>query len=63
VEGGGGKAETKSATLLGGAGVAAHAIDLISASTIQEEQYLMLRILWKSQKYHKLDLAKFGLDE
>ncbi|OGM39915.1 hypothetical protein ABOM_011311 [Aspergillus bombycis] len=40
-----------------------HEIDLSSASSIQEEQYLMLRVLWKSQLYYTLNLAKFGLDE
>ncbi|RAK96358.1 uncharacterized protein BO80DRAFT_468702 [Aspergillus ibericus CBS 121593] len=40
-----------------------HDIDLSSASTIQEEQYLMLRVLWKPQRRNGLKLAKFGLDE
>ncbi|KAB8257905.1 hypothetical protein BDV32DRAFT_151882 [Aspergillus pseudonomiae] len=40
-----------------------HEIDLSSASSIQEEQYLMLRVLRKSLPYYRLSLAKFGLDE
>ncbi|KAE8388002.1 hypothetical protein BDV23DRAFT_195428 [Aspergillus alliaceus] len=38
-------------------------IDLNSASAIRDEQYLMLRVLWKTQGFRKLDLAKFGLGE
>ncbi|KAB8227864.1 uncharacterized protein BDW43DRAFT_304329 [Aspergillus alliaceus] len=40
-----------------------HDIDLNSASAIRDEQYLMLRVLWKTQGFRKLDRAKFGLGE
>ncbi|OOF90468.1 hypothetical protein ASPCADRAFT_179013 [Aspergillus carbonarius ITEM 5010] len=40
-----------------------HNIDLNSASTIRLEQYLMLRVLQKSQLSSKLKLADFGLGE
>ncbi|RAL03103.1 uncharacterized protein BO80DRAFT_453317 [Aspergillus ibericus CBS 121593] len=40
-----------------------HNIDLSSASTISDEQYLMLRALWKRSKFDQLDLAKFGLKD
>ncbi|KAB8268190.1 hypothetical protein BDV30DRAFT_218804 [Aspergillus minisclerotigenes] len=40
-----------------------HEIDLSSASSIREEQYLALRVLWKTQRPGRLDPAKFGLDE
>ncbi|PIG80682.1 hypothetical protein AARAC_007784 [Aspergillus arachidicola] len=39
-----------------------HEIDLSSASSIEEEQYLALRVLWKTQPPKRLDPAKFGLD-
>ncbi|PYI00548.1 hypothetical protein BO78DRAFT_434330 [Aspergillus sclerotiicarbonarius CBS 121057] len=40
-----------------------HNVDLTSASTISDEQYLILRALWKRYKFDQLDLAKFGLED
>ncbi|PWY86572.1 hypothetical protein BO94DRAFT_624752 [Aspergillus sclerotioniger CBS 115572] len=40
-----------------------HNIPLTSASTISDEQYLMLRVLWKEHQFDKLDVVKFGLGE
>lgn len=40
-----------------------HDINLASASKFKLEQYLMLRVLWKSSRNHKFNPATFGLGE
>ena len=40
-----------------------HDIRLASASKFKKDQYLMLRVLWKSSKVDRLNTAKFGLTE
>lgn len=40
-----------------------HSVDLNSASTITDEQYLMLRVLWKRLKSNKFDPKGSALGE